>query len=120
MDSAFEYIIENKGIDTEESYPYTATGPNKCKYQKSNVGATLSSYKDLPNGDEKALQEAVYKTPVSVAIDASHQSFQFYSSGVYYEPHCSSTELDHGVLAVGFGIENGTDYCMKLDINLTM
>jgi len=63
----------------------------------------LSSFTDVASGDENALQTAVTARPVSVAIDASQQSFQLYSSGVYNEPDCSSSQLDHGVLAVGFG-----------------
>jgi cathepsin L len=110
MDQAFQYVIDNKGIDTEASYPYTATGPNNCEYKSANNVGTLSGFTDVTSGDESALQSAVDKTPVSVAIDASQSSFQFYSSGVYYEPNCSSDQLDHGVLAVGYGTDGGVAY----------
>jgi len=103
MDDAFKYIIKNKGIDTEASYPYKATGPNRCQFKPASVGATLTSYHDVMSGDENDLLNAAYKTPTSVAIDASKSSFQFYKSGIYYEPKCSSTNLDHGVLVVGYG-----------------
>jgi cathepsin L len=110
MDYAFEYVIKNKGIDTEASYRYTASGPNSCKFNPSDVGATIVSYTDVAAGSESALLAAVEKQPVSVAIDASHSSFQMYSSGVYYESACSATQLDHGVLAVGYGTEGSADY----------
>lgn len=110
MDDAFEYVIKNHGIDTEKSYPYEAVD-DKCKFNKKNVGATVTSFKDIPSGDEKALQEAVATVgPISVAIDASQFTFQLYQSGVYDEPACSSTLLDHGVTAVGYGEFNGKDY----------
>ncbi|KAF6726277.1 Cathepsin L [Oryzias melastigma] len=110
MDDAFRYIQSNGGIDTEESYPYEAEDRD-CRYRPDAVGATCTGYVDVNSGDEDALKEAVATIgPISVGIDASHSSFQFYESGLYDEPDCSSSELDHGVLAVGYGSENGQDY----------
>ncbi|XP_054721309.1 cathepsin L-like [Uloborus diversus] len=110
MDNAFKYIKKNGGIDTEASYPYEEAA-GTCRFKKENVGATVSGYVDIPSGDEKALLQAVATVgPVSVAIDASHFSFQLYSDGVYDEESCSSTELDHGVLVIGYGSEDGHDY----------
>nr|XP_039258208.1 procathepsin L-like [Styela clava] len=112
MDYAFDYIIENGGIDTEASYPYEASDESTCKFAKRSVGATMTSCVDVtPRQSEDALRKAVATIgPVSVAIDASQPSFQLYASGVYDEPNCSSTQLDHGVLAVGYGTEDGNAY----------
>jgi len=110
MDNAFLYIKKNKGIDTEDSYPYEAQD-DKCRYRKVDAGADDIGYVDVPSGDEEKLMHAIASVgPVSIAIDASHESFQFYSTGVYSDKKCSSTELDHGVLAVGYGTEDGKDY----------
>ncbi|XP_065190552.1 procathepsin L-like [Sycon ciliatum] len=111
MDFGFKYIIENHGIDTEESYPYTAKD-GTCRFKESHVGATITSYKDvLPRKSESSLQEAVATIgPVSVAIDASSTYFRYYKHGVLIDHKCSSTRLDHGVLAVGYGVEEEQDY----------
>jgi len=109
MTQAMTYIISNGGIDTEASYPYTAED-GTCTYTPANRGATQKSFINVQTGDENDLQAKVYTRPTSVAIDASHSSFQFYSSGVYDEPNCSTSQLDHGVLAVGWGVSQGVDY----------
>jgi cathepsin L len=110
MDNAFQYIIANKGIDTEKSYPYTAQDGD-CSFSASNVGSTISSFKDVTSGDEASLTDAIANIgPISIGIDASQSSFQFYSGGVYYESACSSSQLDHGVLAVGYGTQSGSDF----------
>jgi C1A family cysteine protease len=51
---------------------------------------------------------AVVQQPVAVAIEADENAFQFYSSGVLTKP--CGTNLDHGVLLVGYGTEGGLDY----------
>lgn len=110
MDNAFRYIEANRGIDTEESYPYQAHN-ELCRFKRDDVGATDSGYVDIPREEEKALTQAIQAVgPISVAIDASKSTFHYYKRGVYYDPLCSSTKLDHGVLAVGYGSTDGQEY----------
>ncbi|CAI6004744.1 unnamed protein product [Closterium sp. NIES-65] len=69
---------------------------------------TIDDFEDVPSNSEAGLKKALAAQPVSVAIEADRREFQFYSSGIF-DGECG-TDLDHGVLAVGYGTENGTDY----------
>jgi len=104
MDDAFEYIIGNGGICSESAYPYTATD-GTCKTSCQKV-SKISSYVDVTSNDEDALAAAVAQQPVSVAIEADQSGFQFYSGGVF-DGTCG-TNLDHGVLAVGYGTDSSS------------
>jgi len=108
---ALEWIISNGGIALESSYPYLMVD-HWCIADTSS-GVTVMSYVNVTEGEELSLQDAIANVgPVAVAIDASHPDFYFYLSGIYYQPACSNNinDLDHEVLAVGYGTDNGQDY----------
>uniref|UniRef100_A0A452GK06 Peptidase C1A papain C-terminal domain-containing protein n=1 Tax=Gopherus agassizii TaxID=38772 RepID=A0A452GK06_9SAUR len=103
---AYEWIKKHGGIASTESYgPYMA-----CV--TSELIAKVAGYINVDPGNVTALKAALYKHgPVAVNIDASPKSFAFYANGVYYEPACGeSGELDHAVLAVGYGVLQGESY----------
>lgn len=111
-----------------------------CHLNSSQLTAHIKSYTNVTSGDADALKVALFKNgPAAVSIDASHRSFVFYSHGVYYEPACgqltsflcfnhfwsflqangfgsvvpagnTTDDLDHAVLAVGYGVLNGEPY----------
>lgn len=101
MDQGFQYIIDNGGICSESEYPYVAK-EEQC--EDCRTIATISNYSDIERNDEKILKRAVSHQPVSVAIQANQPSFQQYSSGIYSDENCG-TQLDHGVLVVGYGYD---------------
>ncbi|CAN4115130.1 unnamed protein product [Withania somnifera] len=108
MDYAFEFIIKNGGIDTEKDYPYEERD-GKCDINRKNAKVvTIDSYEDVPAYNEKALQKAVASQPVSVAVEGGGRDFQLYKSGIF-TGKCGAA-VDHGVVAVGYGTENGKDY----------
>jgi len=107
MDNAFKYVQAN-GLCTEAAYPYTAKD-GTCKASSCTVSkdSKISGYKDVTH-TENALGAALDITPISIAIEADQSGFQLYKSGVF----CGvcGQNLDHGVLAVGYGTQSGTDY----------
>ncbi|XP_074264073.1 cysteine proteinase mucunain-like [Silene latifolia] len=107
MDYAFEFIIKNGGIDSEEDYPYTGRDGRCDTYRKNAKVVTIDGYEDVP-ANEKSLQKAVANQPVSVSVVEGSGRFSTLSFG-YIHGTCGTT-LDHGVTAVGYGSEDGLDY----------
>jgi hypothetical protein len=107
MDYAFEFY-KTTSVASEDSYAYTARdGTCKSSYTAAIPEGGVTGYTDI--NSESDLLDAVANTgPVSVAIEADQSSFQLYSGGVL--TGSCGTNLDHGVLAVGYGSDSGTDY----------
>ncbi|CAH1966751.1 unnamed protein product [Acanthoscelides obtectus] len=111
MDNAF-YYIHKYGIQSEESYPYTARD-GKCKRN----GYVVKIKKFVELYDEREITAAVsFKGPVSAAIDGS--SLSLYSHGIIDETSgCSNSpkHVNHAILIVGYGSEDGVDYWIVKD-----
>uniref|UniRef100_A0A8C5EVJ1 Cathepsin S-like n=1 Tax=Gouania willdenowi TaxID=441366 RepID=A0A8C5EVJ1_GOUWI len=107
MASAFQYVIQNEGIDSDAAYPYDGM---VCRYNAKYRAANCTGYSFLPKGDEDALRIALATIgPISVAVDSSRPAFHFYRNGVYQDQTCTHN-VNHGMLLVGYGTENGQDY----------
>jgi len=109
MDNAFAYVKKKGGICTEQEYAYKAKNELICheRWCATKAGK-ITGYKDVTPNSEKDLMAAVAEGPVSIAIEADQQTFQLYKGGVF-KGTCGD-ELDHGVLAVGYGEDGGDKY----------
>ena len=113
MDNAFNWVAKNGGICYEADYPYVSGTTKKagtCNQSSCTKDAKVApaSHTDVQKNSDSALMSALNKGPVSVAIEADQSAFQLYKSGVFTA--ACGTNLDHGVLAVGYGSLNGVDY----------
>jgi len=96
---------QNQGICTESSYPYTARNGN-CAYSSCTLGIQAGGISGITHvsKSKSALESALNSRPVAIGIQADQSAFQFYSGGIL--TGTCGTQLDHSVLAVGYG----TDY----------
>ncbi|KAL3061564.1 hypothetical protein OYC64_009680 [Pagothenia borchgrevinki] len=108
---AFEYIMYNKGLMTEEDYPYKAIELT-CVYKPELAAAFVKDVVNITQYDEKGMVDAVATlNPVSFAFEVT-SDFMHYSGGVYTSTECHQTPdmVNHAVLAVGYGQQDGTPY----------
>jgi len=106
--NAFKYVEANGGLCSETEYPYTAKD-GICK--ASSCGTKydpITGYTAVTADDETALLNAVATGCVSVGVEADQYAFQYYSSGIL-TGECG-TNIDHGVLVVGYGVSGSQDY----------
>ncbi|PKU74158.1 KDEL-tailed cysteine endopeptidase CEP1 [Dendrobium catenatum] len=109
VDDAFQFIIDNGGIDTEINYPYNEADGSCSSNKESKSAVMISGFEDVPSNSESSLLKAVSIQPVSVAIDGGDPNFKNYAGGIFTGP--CNTELNHAVTAIGYGIDtDGTKY----------
>jgi cathepsin L len=111
------WVFRRGALAAQADYPYQGIN-NFCRTdveQKRFKGHWV-----LVEGGEEALKEAVLtKGPMVVSIDASDDSFRFYSGGVYHNPDCATkpADLDHAVIISGYATtEDGQDYWLVKNI----
>ena len=107
MDAALWYVQDN-GIALDSKYPYKARN-QKCAYTSKMKAFSNNGCADVPANKTIALQSAVIKQPVSIAVEASSLYFQFYSKGVLSNKKCG-LDLDHGITLTGYGTLDSKDY----------
>ena len=111
MDDAFKFDEKSGGLCSEEDYPYLAKQGKECNPDGcvDVPGTQVSAFYDVPVGDMDAMMAALAMQPISVAIQADQFAFQFYKTGVLTDDSCGKRgQIDHGVLAAGYGVDSET------------
>ncbi|EGG18656.1 hypothetical protein DFA_04151 [Cavenderia fasciculata] len=102
MPLAYDYIVENNGIDTEASYPYLAIQQKNCQFNPANIGAKIDGYYNVSSNETQMQINLVNNGPLSIAADAAE--WQYYKKGIFSGIFgICGKNLDHGILIVGYG-----------------
>ena len=121
MELGFDYIVNNN-ICSEKEYPYKSA-VNNCNRNNCNKNMKYSNTQRLqqtfnnikgcysiPENDNNLLKKALLMNSISVAIEADSIYFQHYKSGVIDTYEKCGTNINHGVLLVGYGVEDDIPY----------
>eukprot|EP01105_Mastigella_eilhardi_P007014 TRINITY_DN18497_c0_g1_i1.p1 TRINITY_DN18497_c0_g1~~TRINITY_DN18497_c0_g1_i1.p1 ORF type:complete len:345 (-),score=123.82 TRINITY_DN18497_c0_g1_i1:123-1157(-) len=98
-------------VPSWDKYPYTGIA-GKCKKSDDTVAATVSGYRciglDKIDNEDEIAEYLARLGPLSIALNAD--PFQSYQSGIISPKLCGKKALNHAVLLVGYGTEDGQDY----------
>ncbi|XP_060810588.1 uncharacterized protein LOC106143625 [Amyelois transitella] len=105
MSNAGMYLVNAGGAMLHSTYPYTGRR-GQCRFDRSQVVARVTGCRQFPYLQEDQLKTLLETTgPISIAVDS--KNFRQYRGGIFYQ--CGQ-QIDHAVLLVGYGVENGVPY----------
>ncbi|CAO1422879.1 unnamed protein product [Diamesa tonsa] len=106
MGLCYNYIRDNGGIALSKDYRYEGKDTGSCRYKASmSSGSKVQGYKQVSTNENILKQTLATVGPISVGLNASPKSFNFYKSGVYNDRSCTKSVLNHGVVLVGYGTD---------------
>lgn len=107
---AFEYIRDN-GVALAQQYPYIQMENPQCARNQTSNGVNIRDYVRIRPGDEEKMKEAIATLgPLACSMNANTITFAQYKDGIYDDDECNKEEVNHSVVVVGYGSENGKDY----------
>jgi len=107
LTEGIRYTQQN-GLASWANYPFVSSRSTCLNEPREIQVGQITGYRNVPR-DMNSLMDALAQQPVSVAVNAQYGGpIQHYRGGIISE-YCS-TQLDHAVLAVGYGSENGQQY----------
>jgi cathepsin L len=109
---AFEYVTNSTGLFQEFQYPYAsyfAAEPACALPDGTKPVAHVNGFVQVPRNDYKAVMNAIATVgPVAIAVDAS--TWSAYQGGIFSNCNQANPDIDHGVVLVGYGEEQGQKY----------
>ena len=111
---AYKYLKSSKA-ELESVYPYvsgTTKTAGTCEYSEhSQTSVNVTASASVTQNSMSQMKAALAQQPLAVLVEADTSVFQQYTSGVLDSAACG-TNLDHAVLAVGYGTDaaSGLDY----------
>lgn len=114
-----KYLQDHKIAAREKCYPFVRR-QNACKLRQvaQKSGCTVSAswsgngvqYKVLRN--ERDIQYHVANTGPVVTVMKASDKFLYYGKGIFDDRSCTNRrdDVDHAIVIVGYGKENGVDY----------
>jgi cathepsin L len=88
-------------FNKEEDYQYLVIDVIPCHFNATNALSEITDFAQVNCNEDDLGQAVAFHGRVGIAIDASRKSFKLSKGGMYNDPNCSSTRLDHQVLLTG-------------------